>query len=153
MSIGVTYDQFWNVGSDQFKICRYAREAECLRIKRQNEEQWWFSIYLRRTLLDVSPAFRDFHKGNKVEIECSTKEPMPMTEEEIEERKKRDEERKMNDYINQLLEFGMRHNAELRKKKETKEETPKGEKQELHVVKTSGGYEQLSFFNEESEVK
>lgn len=156
LSIGVSYDDFWNVGSKDFRICRYAKEAEQLRIKKMNEEYWWLSIYLRRTLLDVSPAFRDFHKGSKIDIECSTKEPMPMTQEEIDERKRRDNERKMNDYINQLMEFGMRHNAELRRKKEEEETqqdmtiTIENENKEIQLYEDSISekYKQLSFFEE-----
>lgn len=165
LSIGMTYEQFWIVGSDKFNLVTYYKEAEEIRRKRVNEEQWWNSIYLRRTLLDVSAAFRDFHKGNKIDVECSTKEPMPMSETEIEERKKRDEQRRMNEFMNYIIDYGETFNAKKRKQDREKKllekqveenqveqvETKQNKVKPIKTIENEVGgvvYSQLDLFNE-----
>lgn len=43
LSIGMTYDQFFN---DDVNLVRYYREAEKLKNKRQNEEFWLQGLYI-----------------------------------------------------------------------------------------------------------
>lgn len=141
MSIGVTYRQFWY---GNFEICTYALKAEELRRKRVNQEQWWMSIYIRRTLLDVSAAFRDFHKGNKVDVTCTTLEPMPMTDKELQEQKEREQKRKMQEMMDHIINVGLQHNAELHKRKEERNKQVETSDNETKPIETNANEETSS---------
>ncbi len=114
MSIGVSYDDFWN---GDFEICKFARKSEKLRKKRMNEEAWWNSLYTFRALCDASVLFHDFMK-EKPNLEFSTKEPLPMTLEEAEEQEKVRKQKQMEGFIVQMEAISKSHNANLRKQKE-----------------------------------
>lgn len=118
MSIGVSYDDFWN---GNFEICKYAREAEKIRKKRMNEECWWNSLYTFRALCDASVLFHDFMK-EKPDLQFSTKEPLPMTIEEAEEQEKVRKQKEMEGFVAQMEAITKSHNALLRKQKEEEKE-------------------------------
>ena len=111
MSIGVSYDDFWN---GEFEITKFALEADKITRKRKNSEAWLNSIYFFRALIDASPAFHDFSTGGERNISYSVKEPFPIGTKEIE---KRNEENQMNEVLDireRLLSFTKTHNEKLK---------------------------------------
>lgn len=84
MSIGMTYDEFWNGDVDMVKAYR---EADELRHRRRNQELWLQGMYFYEALCDASPLFRFSTKP--VKAEPYIKEPFPITAEEVQEREER----------------------------------------------------------------
>ena len=90
MSIGMSYDDFWNGDVSMVKAYRLANE---LRDKRMNQELWLQGRYFYDALCSASPLFRFSTKP--VKAEPYVQEPYPITAAEVrerEERKAREEE-------------------------------------------------------------
>ena len=87
MSIGMTYDEFWNQDVRLVEI--YRRAAE-LRDKRRNQELWLQGMYIYEALCDASPLFRFSMKKGTVKPEPYVKEPYPITAAEAREREERE---------------------------------------------------------------
>lgn len=87
MSIGMSYDEFWNQDVDLVKAYRKANE---LRDKRRNEELWLQGMYIYEALCDASPLFRFSMKKGPVKPEPYAKEPYPITAEEVRARQERE---------------------------------------------------------------
>lgn len=90
MSIGMTYDEFWN---QDVAMVRAFREADELKRRRQNETLWMQGWYIRDALL--STVGNMFAGKSSVPIEYPA-EPYPVTTEQVEE-KKRQEHKKMEE--------------------------------------------------------
>lgn len=87
MSIGMTYDEFWN---QDVELAGVYRKAQELRDKRRNQEFWIQGMYVYEALCDASPLFRFSMKKGTIKPEPYVKEPYPITESELRERKERD---------------------------------------------------------------
>ena len=87
MSIGMTYDEFWN---QDVKLVDVYRKAMELRDKRRNQELWLQGMYIYEALCDASPLFRFSMKKGVVKPEPYAKEPYPITAAEVREREERD---------------------------------------------------------------
>ena len=87
MSIGMTYDEFWNQDVSMVEIYRKAAE---LRDKRRNQELWLQGMYIYEALCDASPLFRFSMKKGVVKPEPYVKEPYPITASEVKEREERE---------------------------------------------------------------
>ena len=87
MSIGMTYDEFWN---QDVKLVEVYRKAMELREKRRNQELWLQGMYIYEALCDASPLFRFSMKKGVVKPEPYAKEPYPITAAEVREREERD---------------------------------------------------------------
>lgn len=83
MSIGMSYDEFWNGDVSMVKAYRKANE---LRDKRRNQELWLQGMYFYEALCDASPLFRFSMKNGTIKPEPYVKEPYPITEAEVRER-------------------------------------------------------------------
>ena len=95
MSIGMSYDEFWN--GDVSMVIAY-RKANELRDKRRNYELWLQGMYVYEALCDASPLFRFSMKKGVVKPEPYTKEPYPITAaeaRELEERKAKEKEERL----------------------------------------------------------
>ena len=63
MSIGMTYEQYWD--GDPM-LAKYYREAEEIRNERKNQELWLQGMYIYEALCDVAPILHSFaKKGTK----------------------------------------------------------------------------------------
>ena len=87
MSIGMSYDEFWNGDVSMVKAYRKANE---LRDKRRNFELWLQGNYFYEALCDASPLFRFSMKKGVVKPEPYVKEPYPITAAEVREREERE---------------------------------------------------------------
>lgn len=88
MSVGMTYDGFWN---QDVTMVRAYRKADEMRKRRQNETLWLQGMYIYEALCDVAPVFHAFAK-NGTKPNPYSKEPYAITEEEIRERDEREEQ-------------------------------------------------------------
>lgn len=86
MSIGMSYDEFWN--GDVSMVEAY-RTADELRLKQRNYELWLQGMYIYEALCDASPLFRFSMKSGTVKPEPYAKEPYPVTPAEAREREER----------------------------------------------------------------
>lgn len=91
MSIGMTYDEFWN--QDVCMVVAYRRAAE-LRDKRRNQELWLQGMYIYEALCDASPLFRFSMKKGTVKPEPYAKEPYPISAQEVREREEREAQKR-----------------------------------------------------------
>lgn len=82
LAMGMTYEQFW---VDDPGLARMYRRADSIRRKRMNEELWLSGIYVAEAL--SATVGNMFTKGQKHQYPA---EPMPITKDEIEERKERE---------------------------------------------------------------
>jgi hypothetical protein len=90
LSIGMTYDEYWNQDAE---LARYCREAFELQRQRKNQELWMQGLYVYHAIADTSPILHDFaKKGTKAEPYLD--EPLPLTVKDIRERKERKEREK-----------------------------------------------------------
>jgi hypothetical protein len=81
LSIGMTYDQYWN--SDCLLV-KYYREAFDIRKKRENESLWLQGAYIYDALCAVSPVLHAFAKaGTKPQPYLDA--PYPLTKKESED--------------------------------------------------------------------
>lgn len=59
LSIGMTYEQYWN---GDCTLVKYYREAEELRNEKRNQELWLQGMYVYEAICDVSPILHAFAK-------------------------------------------------------------------------------------------
>ena len=65
LSIGMTYEQFWD--GDPM-LCKYYREAEEIRNEKKNQELWLQGMYVYEAIADLSPILQAFaKKGTKAQ--------------------------------------------------------------------------------------
>ena len=87
MSIGMSYDEFWNGDVQMVKAYRKANE---LRDKRNNQNMWMQGRYFYDALCAASPLYRFSMKKGMIKPEPYTSEPYPITEAELREREERE---------------------------------------------------------------
>lgn len=87
MSIGMTYDEFWD---GDVRLTEVYRKADELREKRRNRELWMQGLYIYEALCDASPLFRFTMKKGSIRPEPYVKEPYPLTQAEVREREERE---------------------------------------------------------------
>lgn len=100
LSIGMTYDQFWN---EDCCLTKYYRQAYELKKKQKNEELWLQGMYIYEALCDVSPVLHAFAKKGTKPLKYPV-EPYPLSEKEVNERKERDERHKVEMMKQRLIE-------------------------------------------------
>ena len=90
LSIGMTYDQYWN---DDVDLVKYYREAEEIRNDKKNQELWLQGMYIYEALCDVSPVLHAFAKKG-VKPQPYSANPYPISQKQI-KREKEEKERKI----------------------------------------------------------
>ncbi len=123
MSIGVSYEDFWN---GEPEICKYARKAEEYKQKEKNQSAWLSSIYIFHALLDASPAFHDFGDGKPLDLHISVERPFPMSRKEAEEIERAKQQKFIETFRERMKIAQERINHQLLEKKKQ----PKEKKQE-----------------------
>ena len=114
LSIGMTYEQYWNEDSC---LVKYYRKAYELQRDRENERMWLQGMYIYEALCDVSPVLRAFAKKGTKPIEYST-QPYAITKEEIERRRIEKEKAKYEQMKARTNAFAIKFNALLAQRKE-----------------------------------
>ena len=110
MSIGMSYDDFWNGDVQMVKAYRKASE---LRDRRNNQDMWLQGRYFYDALCAASPLYRFTMKKGMIKPEPYTKEPYPTTEAELREREAREAKAKEERLIAEFTAFveRMRRNS------------------------------------------
>lgn len=107
MSIGMSYDEFWN---GDVAMVRAFRKADELNRRRQNEVLWMQGLYIREALISTVGNMFSGKNGTKFEY---PKEPYPVTAEQVaeqEEQKRRvAEERMKAEFAAFAASFGRRN--------------------------------------------
>lgn len=114
LSIGMTYEQYWN---EDCCLVKYYREAYKMQRDRDNERMWLQGMYIYEALCDVSPVLRAFAKKGTKPIEYST-QPYAITKEEIERRRIEKEKAKYEQMKARTNAFAIKFNALLAQRKE-----------------------------------
>ena len=114
LSIGMTYEQYWN---EDCCLVKYYREAFKLQRDRDNERMWLQGMYIYEALCDVSPVLRAFAKKGTKPIEYST-QPYAITKEEIERRRIEKEKAKYEQMKARTNAFAIKFNALMAQRKE-----------------------------------
>lgn len=103
LSIGMTYEQFWD-GDPQ--LVKYYRQADELRIDRKNQELWLQGLYVYEALCDVAPILHAMaKKGTKAQPYPD--KPYAITEKQR-KREIDEQERKVADKGIQMMERFMK---------------------------------------------
>ena len=87
LAMGMTYDQFWD---GEPALAKAYRRADSIRRRRRNEEMWLEGIYMVEAL--SATVGNMFSKGAKHQYPS---EPFPITAEEQQERKEREQRARM----------------------------------------------------------
>lgn len=109
LSIGMTYDQYWN---EDCCLVKYYRKAYQLQRDRDNERLWLQGMYIYEALCDVAPILRTFAKKGTKPIEYST-QPYAITKEEIERRRVAKEKAKYEKIKASTSAFAIKFNAKM----------------------------------------
>lgn len=108
MSIGMTYDEFWEESAD--RVIAY-RKAYILRQKRNNANAWAQGRYIYDALSAVVPALRGL---SKEPVSPYLEEPYPITKEDMEDY----ERRQMEKQANEFRAYAQARNAERKAREE-----------------------------------
>jgi hypothetical protein len=96
LSIGMTYEQYWE---GDCTLVKYYRKAEEIRNDRKNQELWLQGVYVYEAICDVAPILHAFAKKGTKPTPYSSK-PYPLNYKQV----KKDEEEKQR----KLAEKGKR---------------------------------------------
>ena len=114
ISIGMSYDEFWNGSADR---AVYYRKAYLMQQRRNNDLAWLNGRYVFDAIMAAAPAFKP-SAGKNGDPPKYLKEPYPFTKEDCEERQRRDMEEKAK----RFREYVNARNAEQRSRQEVKED-------------------------------
>ena len=109
MAMGMTYDEFWHGPAWLAQSYRKATEE-----KRRQEEwaRWRQGAYIYHALLDVAPVMRASFSKQKVEPGKYPEEPWPITEQEAQLRREKQEREMFQQGLAQLRQRSKKALAE-----------------------------------------
>lgn len=118
ISIGMTYEDYWERDCTLVKAFREAHE---MKKERMNEEMWLQGLYVYDSLLRVSPILQAFAKGG-TKPQPYIEKPYDITAKGVENTKKQREQETFNKGKRFMEQFSVLHNL--------KEENKGGENNE-----------------------
>lgn len=107
LSIGMTFEQYWN---EDCCLVKYYREAFNIKRERDNERMWLQGMYIYEALCDVSPVLRAFAKNGTKPVKYSS-EPYAITKKEIERRRIEKEKAEYEQIKAKTNAFAVKFNA------------------------------------------
>lgn len=87
LSVGMSYDEYWNGDAELVKDYRLADEYKR---ERRNQELWMQGLYVYTAIANLSPILHDFVKKGTT-AEPYPDKPFPITPKEVREEKERKE--------------------------------------------------------------
>lgn len=102
LSIGMTYEQYWDGDS---VIAKVYREKERLCMEKRNFELWLQGLYVYNAICYSSPAFNFFSKNRKIEPYPDKPFPIFESKETEEEKKERENKLKMENGKKAMMSF------------------------------------------------
>lgn len=112
LSIGMTYEQYWE---GDCTLVKYYRKAEEIRNDRRNQELWLQGMYVYEAICDVAPVLHAFAKKGTKPTPYPSK-PYPLNEKQSQ----RDEEEKQRKLAEKGKKFMEAMAASINKKFEGK---------------------------------
>lgn len=110
LSIGMTYEQYWN---EDCCLVKYYRKAHEIRQDRLNEQLWLQGLYVYEAFIDVAPAFRSM--GTKPP-EKYRAEPLPRTSAQVEKQVENEKKTAYDDGFMKMKAFTATTNQKFREK-------------------------------------
>ena len=114
LSIGMTYEQYWE---GDCALVKYYRQAEEMRNEKRNQEMWLQGMYVYEAICDASPVLQAFAKKGTKPIPYSTK-PYPLNDKQA-KREEEDKQRKLAEKGKRFMEAFMKVNNNKFKGTET----------------------------------
>lgn len=106
MSYGMSYDEFW---FGEASIVKMYREANKLKLKQQDENNWMIGMYVYEAILDCSPILHPFSKRGTKPLPYAEKpylmDKLDKVGENEQEKKKREEQEKENERLKFLVQM------------------------------------------------
>lgn len=100
LSIGMSYDDYWNGPAE---MCKFYYKAYKLSLERENIAQWRMGAYIYDLLGRIAPQLRSFNpKGAKVEN--YRKDPIPIDNKDVEKIEEQKMLRQADDFRRYLAE-------------------------------------------------
>lgn len=115
LSIGMTYEQYWE-GTPS--LVKYYREADKIRRDRLNQELWLQGMYVYEAICDASPILHAFAKKGAKPHPYSDK-PYALTQKDVEENKAAKEKEIFNKGRKFMERFMEANNMKLKEKENT----------------------------------
>lgn len=112
LSLGMTYEEYWNGDPE---LARWFRKAEDIRAHRRNQEMWMEGRYVYDAMCCLIPSHNAWKPKEPFDY---LNEPYPLTKKEMEDRKLRDMMRKQD-----ALREKIKANMLAMKKPKTEEKT------------------------------
>lgn len=107
LSIGMSYDEYWN---QDCLLVKYYRKAQKLKNEQINQQEWLLGLYIYEVLGDIAPILHDFvKKGTKARP--YPKEPFPISQEEVERREEKTLMEHRENLKNKLKEMSKKNNG------------------------------------------
>lgn len=106
MSYGMSYDEFWYGAAG---IVKMYREANKLKLKQQDENNWMIGMYVYEAILDCSPILHPFSKRGTKPLPYAEKPYLMDKFDDVgrseEEKKIREEQEKENERLKFLVQM------------------------------------------------
>lgn len=110
LSIGMTYEQFWEMDCCLVKAYREAYEMSKAR---RNEEMWLQGLYIYDAVIRVSPILHAFAKGGTKPTPYMEK-PYDITEKAVEKTKRDKEVEQFKKNKRMVESFAVQHNIKMK---------------------------------------
>ena len=109
LSIGMTYEQYWN---GDCLLVKYYRKAHRMKQKRRNQELWVQGAYIYEAIIDIAPVLHAFAKKGAKPLPYVS-EPFPLTQKEVMERRKQEEKIKYNKQKAKIAAWAAKTNTQI----------------------------------------
>lgn len=86
ISIGMSEEQYWDRDCE---LVKFYKKAHQIKLQQINHQLWWQGLYIYEALCNVSPLLQVMGKGPRRPLPYP-KEPHPITQEEVAERRQRE---------------------------------------------------------------
>lgn len=112
MSIGMTYEQFWD---GEAELPKYFREAHELRLREQNRMMYYQGAYVYSAVLALVPVLRPLSKAK--EPAPYLDDVIPLSAKEAEEIKERKDKEKFEKGLENMKTLAQRLNTQFEEKR------------------------------------
>lgn len=112
LSLGMTYDQYWN---DNPELVVMYRKAEEIRSHRKNWEMWMNGRYTYDAIMRLVPSLQMWKPKEPIQY---MEEPYPLTRKEYEERMAKEQKRKQEEMRAKMVAFAKAQNEKRKQKEE-----------------------------------
>lgn len=112
LTIGMTYEQYWEMDCE---LVKYYRKAAEIRQKVKNQDSWLLGMYFYDALVDVAPVLRAFAKKNTKPTPYR-KEPFPLSLGENRQQRQQREQKSDDKAKASMMVFVAANNKKFQKK-------------------------------------